>query len=698
MQNKMILFTKKLFLIGIVFLLHQFSFSQTDKPCWTAEMDEEYIKADKSIIQIKEILEKHTREYIINLDKDGQKDTYIIPVVFHVVHNNGVENISKTVIEACVEQMNKDFSATNTDLASVINEFQDIIGSANIEIRLAQIDPDGNCTEGITRTQSEATYLAGNNVKFIAEIWDRSKYLNIWSVHSIGSGAAAYSNYPSSVHNNPSIDGVVSKYNYINGGNMHTISHEVGHYLNLIHPWGSTNSPDISTNCYIDDLVYDTPNTIGCAVGSCNLSQFTCESLDNVQNIMDYSGCKNMFTEGQVNRMHAALNSNISDRNNLWTEENMVATGTSDEYQADPCMPIADFMYSHTLGCDGLEVTFTDFSYNTDIISRQWYFPEGNPSESTDSIVVVQYENPGIYDVTLHVASVTGDDEITKNDLITIINTLDGLNIPIVEDFENNSFPVNPDDATKSWTIINGGDGNWHYNTEASTSGEGSVRIQNYLNGDGVKNSLISPNINLRNLNNKILIFNMAYAKRHSSDSDELRVYLSGDCGINWRLVYAKSGSSLSPIIVSSDVFVPEINDWKQESKDISAFTNETHVMLKFEMRSFGGNCLYIDDVKIEDALSVNFKNLKNKFDFEVFPNPINEHSVLSYILNWSVQVEIKITSILGDELAYFTECQNKGEHEIIIGSLISDIKAGIYFVTIISGNNSATRKIIVVN
>ena len=37
-----------------------------------------------------------------------------------------------------------------------------------------------------------------------------------------------------------------------------------------------------------------------------------------------------MFTNGQKTRMLAALNSNTAERDNLWSDENLEATGTSD--------------------------------------------------------------------------------------------------------------------------------------------------------------------------------------------------------------------------------------------------------------------------------------------------------------------------------------------------------------------------------
>ena len=92
---------------------------------------------------------------------------------------------------------------------------------------------------------------------------------------------------------------------------LDTISHEFGHFVTC-HPWEVLMN-DVQDNCGTDDGVEDTPNTIGSSQ-TCILDQETCGSLDNVQNIMDYANCAHHFTEGQKQRVHAALNSMAGNR------------------------------------------------------------------------------------------------------------------------------------------------------------------------------------------------------------------------------------------------------------------------------------------------------------------------------------------------------------------------------------------------
>jgi hypothetical protein len=269
--------------------------AQTEKFCSTPEINNELEKQHPEIKQTKQNLEDFTRQYINQSVKSD--DVYVIPVVFHILHNNGSENISKEQILDGVEWMNNDFRKTAYDTASIINDFKLIAADCRIEFRLAGLDPYGNCTDGITRTQTELTYSATEGIKDYVQAWPRNRYLNIWVVHSIESGAAGYAYYPSSVDGSWGVgrDGIVLKYTYVGGieessiGRARTLTHEIGHYLNLMHPWGPTNEPELTDNCYMDDEVEDTPLTIGHK--SCNLYASTCGSLDNVQNYMEYSYC-----------------------------------------------------------------------------------------------------------------------------------------------------------------------------------------------------------------------------------------------------------------------------------------------------------------------------------------------------------------------------------------------------------------------
>ena len=84
-----------------------------------------------------------------------------------------------------------------------------------IEFRLAQIDPNGNCTNGIDRIYSSLTHAGSDQSKL--NQWPRDKYLNVWTVSTIGmSGVAGYAYFPSATNSYLYIyDGIIILSNFI---------------------------------------------------------------------------------------------------------------------------------------------------------------------------------------------------------------------------------------------------------------------------------------------------------------------------------------------------------------------------------------------------------------------------------------------------------------------------------------------------
>jgi hypothetical protein len=291
-----------------------------------------------------------------------------------VFHTYGAERISEAQIRDCIRVLNEDYQNKNADSAQVSTLFQPIIGRPQMRFRLATKDPNGRCTEGINYIESSLHTAGGENLKSVIS-WDTKKYLNIWVCSVVASGAAAYSYYPGSApgQNN---EGVVTRSDYVGsigtsspGYRARTLTHEIGHYMNLPHTWGSSNTPGDANNCNIDDGVQDTPNCVGVSNSSCPLSQNDCGPIANVENHMDYSNCRRMFTKGQVLRMHAAMNSTTAFRSSLWKTSNLIATGaTTDAAPMMDCAPKADFKVNYTyiitypfIYEDNLELVNMDF-------------------------------------------------------------------------------------------------------------------------------------------------------------------------------------------------------------------------------------------------------------------------------------------------------------------------------------------------
>ena len=153
-------------------------FAQDPGTCYTTEMLRERIRQEPKVLETRRILEEHTRRYIAALPEGSRHTVRIIPVVFHIVHNYGQENISDAQVLDAVRILNEDFRKLNPDTASIVPAFQSIAADCQIEFRLANIDPNGNCTNGIDRIVSPLTENADDFAKL--NPWPEDQYLNIW--------------------------------------------------------------------------------------------------------------------------------------------------------------------------------------------------------------------------------------------------------------------------------------------------------------------------------------------------------------------------------------------------------------------------------------------------------------------------------------------------------------------------------------
>lgn len=237
-----------------------------------------------------------------------------VPIVVHVVWNTSAENIPDATIFNMVTKLNQDYSATNSDLANVRAAFTGDIANAQIEFCLAQVDPFGAPTTGITRTNTTETWFdpdfETDDMKSAPkgiDAWDPTRYLNIW-VCDISSGMTGgfitlgYAYLPVGGVVGSWIDGLVLDYNYGIGGSARTATHEIGHYLGLLHPWGSG-----SGSCSADDGFSDTPNTDSPTYDCSPSNLMKCGVLTQYENFMDYSNCEAMFTNAQANYMNGIL-------------------------------------------------------------------------------------------------------------------------------------------------------------------------------------------------------------------------------------------------------------------------------------------------------------------------------------------------------------------------------------------------------
>ncbi len=579
-----------------VFFAFSNAIGQVTQKCASSEMEQWYKQQYPS--SAGEI--EATNHYLDSLSQSSSSNpraTYVIPVVFHVLHNDGEENIADEQIHDAIRIMNEDFQGLNDGLSEVISAFQSRIGSIDLEFRLARLDPSGNPTNGIDRIKTLETFTGDEDSKL--NQWDPEKYLNIWTADAVFlPGAAAYAVVPSVAQQFPQSDGIMSNHRFVGSIGTaselgkHTLTHEAGHILNLLHPFGSGSNAGDPNNCNSasdPDGVTDTPRTEG-TLGSCPLSKVSCGTLDNVQNFMDYGSCEVMFTQGQINRMNSALNSNVAGRRNLWQVGNLIQTGTYQLWEAD-------FKTQDRVHCRVGPVQYYDeSSYNAS--QWTWTFPTGDILNSSIENPVVNYMWPGLKQATLVASDGSATETVSRDDAILVAPFV-GYPLPMSDNFQSYTAASND-----RWITDNPGDDQYgfEFHTTAGVDNDACIKMNNYGNNSLTSDEYLSTTYDLSAMTGATLSFKYAYAQRSVSDGDRLTLLISGDCGESWSARWSRTAAQLSTAGVVGANYTPS-GSGDYTTISVSGITPQflnQHFRFKFVFESGRGNNLYIDDINMQ--------------------------------------------------------------------------------------------------
>ena len=842
----------------------------------------------------------------INAQKGLQSVTvYTIPVVFHVLHQNGAENISDAQIIDGINILNRDFRKLNADTINITPKFRPLASDISIVFQLAQIDPQGNCTNGIDRIYTSKTNYGDDSAK--VNPWPRDKYLNIWTAKALQQGWAGYAYYPSAATGSLSVhDGLMVLADYVgsigtsNVNKSRTLTHEIGHWLDLGHPWNTTINISINVGLACgDDLVFDTPITKGhttcpnlltpdCMIddfstgvfdfnnvtttsgnidtsvptsvfdsvmitpfkannlstnsgqagefsfsdwptganngetnysnltgsldplkyyeitvaprpsssmsltglkfkvnrsltgprtyairssadgftnnltatitpsnsnlsvntgnvffynndvsntelGSTitlsganftykdipvtfriyawnaedNLGEFSIDDvsiigstgiIENIQNYMEYSYCCNMWTIGQKDRMRLAVESAISDRSNLWSAANLLATGIT--APTTTCAPMPEFYASRTRLCKGNTITFTKSIMNGAETSRVWTFEGGTPATSTATNPSVTYSAAGVYSVSLSATNAAGTNTITKTQYIRVDNTVADVAYS-GSYFEGFETPTILDYTWQSYDLDNNGH-KWSYVANAGTGGTNAAGINAFGNYAQDLDVMMSPSYDLTSAANSVFNFKVAAASTTTVSADildELRVYFSSNCGNSWVQRGLYSGASLMNNPSTTNSFVPDgSTNWTTYSIPIISIFQTSNVLVKFQYKSsFVSNNVYIDDINISSS-TVGLNELENTNpNFLIFPNPSNDKATISYQLNSDAKVSIQVIDVLG-KIIYQkpSVTQSAGDYSDVISKNELNMSNGIYFVKLLINNKIYVQKLMI--
>jgi len=689
--------------------------TQDHEKCGADHYYDYQVEQNPEILERAAQFEQDYQAYKATFYQQQQKapQKFIIPVVFHVFHVGGSENISWQQCQDQIDTLNRAFNGPKFERTREI--FWGVAADCEIEFRLATKDPNGNCTDGVVRIYDPETENATDNIKR-KSAWPTDQYFNIWVVKDINRAfqnlgtVLGYAQFPWS--GGAQSDGVVVRYD--NVGSIgpaanpvvgvpqwgSTMVHEAGHWLGLYHPF--------QDSCFGGDQVDDTPPVqvpnFGCDhnVNSCNNDNP--DLPDMVENYMDYANgsCMGTFTIGQKARMHATL---INWRPKMWLASNLVATGTADPYIMASCAPKAYFYSTETNICETGLLNFKNNSFNANgAMTYQWSFEGADASNNTSNAANptgIKYSVAGTYDVTLIAKNSVGSDTFTRKAYVTVYGNVGQFGAGLFEGFEFPVFPIN------NWQVSSTSGVNF----KRVSTGEGSIggNYAIYVNNSpievGARFYLESPTVDISGVSDPKLSFYYAAAQRRTtgggSTNDALDILSSTDCGKTWSRRQYIPGNQLSttggsPYVAVS--FTPAgAHHWKKVDVNLNTIPagQRNNVRFRFDFRSNGGHNFYIDNVNLGFSTGIDF--LANENNFSVYPNPSAGQTNIRVNMPEAQNVKLEVLDLFGKTISVITEGPSTAGEQEFTFTPNSNLSSGMYIVRLTVDGQAFTRKLMLI-
>jgi PKD repeat protein len=635
---------------------------------------------------------------------------YTIPVVFHVIHTNGPENISREQILDQIRVLNNDFNLLNGNKTKLRSVFNGLAADCQIKFELAKIDPNGNCTEGINRVYSSAGVQMDMNTEKVKSLinWNYKKYLNIWVVSSISGGVdggevLGYACFPWAT--NASRDGIVMKSDRVGtigtavaSDSARTLTHEIGHWLGLYHTF--------QDGCTGGDQIDDTPPVNGtfvnaaCPSGGNSCTNDFPDLPDMWENYMDYSngGCQTLFTLKQKSRMHGVLTNNSYPRAAVVSAANLIATGVAPGSVA----PVAAFTSSSTVICAGQSVKFYDLTCKSVPTAWSWTFTGSSQPSSSVQNPTITYQTPGTYSVSLTVQNAKGSNSTTKTSYITVLKSVAANKANFEQNFENGD----PTTFTTEDKFVHSSPAGSRFVLENTTSYLGTNCFKAPVTtGANIGNtySVTLPSVDISGMGalTPKFTFMAAYCQPSVDVTDVLRVYVSTDCGASYKQIMERSGAALgyNGQVYTSNFKPNKTAQWKLmglPSLSSIGLGLNTNLTFRIDFTSEGGNPVYIDNINLGQYMAGVNTVGEDLQIMEISPNPIEPNSKIVIRNNKPNEfVVVEILDLQGRKVAQVYEGTLSKSINTIFMSDLSLPMQGLYIVNLRNSSGQIQKPVI---
>lgn len=584
-----------------------------------------------------------------------------IPVVVHVLHPEGVTpgnssaNPGDAQIITGMEHLNDAFrnrgvySDDGRAAKDGDNPDRELMKSQDIKIEfcLAKRDINGNETNGILRYETDTYSDLNSNRDNEMKNWVRSRnnrafptafYLNIYLVNVICDGSTTnlancrtlgYA-YLAGAHGT-SFDGIVNMARYF--GTRTDLSkvhvHEVGHYLNLDHTFsGECGGNDCLRS---GDRVCDTPPDNSTVRVDCDTRQnscdndtagdfFTIDHEDMYENYMDYASfqCQNTFTQGQKDRMRAAL---LGVRSSLLESNGCIPVGSS-------AVVISDISSPKGISCNNRLTPSIEVENKGDDIVRslriQYEFDNNAPrfynwqgniargAKATINLPQLNLNTAGRYGFSVQLLEANGEGvDATIGSACQPFQYAPAISeLPFCESIPTEDIPI-------EFAINNEDNGVGFEAVEVSAceTKQYALALETWSQFPDrtTKDEIFTQAIDLSAYDAAYFEFDLAHAYTFPNYNTILDISVSDNCGFTYQTVYQKTGEQLATTEVEasnsrdeSAFFIPtDCNQWRKEVINLSAFAGRkiniriqaSTANLTNSINYEWGNNLYLDNL-----------------------------------------------------------------------------------------------------
>ncbi|PHI19507.1 hypothetical protein CEQ90_12475 [Lewinellaceae bacterium SD302] len=558
-------------LLLIIALVFTTGLTAQERSCSTTELHEQRMENDpvyqKNYLDRQEKFRKLTKERVGVSRAELCPDPVLVPMAVHYAdapNNFDLQCLTDLALDQ-IQILNDDYQGLNADIVNWTNgTSSNYPGVENaescIEFCLATMNhPAGS---GIAEGDHAVTVNVYGSSS--APAW--SGYLNVF-VRNIG--ALGFS----PLGGNGNGDGVTCDNSAFGAGagctgfvpgapyNLgRTLTHELGHYLNLAHIWGG--------GCGNDDGIADTPDQQTSNGGCPGNNAISCGSLDLHMNYMDYTNdaCMYMFSAGQQAVMENYLAANLQNvtsnsavcvpptptvafvQTQTTVSEGTSSCATDGEQQVTIEVGISASPSSTafvTLLANGTATNGVDYTYSPATLT----FPAGQTSNQTITVTIFedgQVENDESISFSFLVNANGGDAAPGTENQSHEIAILNDDQAPSAGSQNVFLIDQNFDDGIAPFVATDGGDpGNtWYQDGVGSTLNGTPQAIANSDaagNGSSSNEVLTTPVFNGSSVTNLTLEFDQ-YARVYSGNGDFNETFRTEIYdGNSWQTVYLRT-------------------------------------------------------------------------------------------------------------------------------------------------------------